>query len=204
MGTGANNCSGTHDGIRRRGSHGNRRRQSAPFAGSFRPESPLSAFNGKSVNGTWKLRVTDTAALDVGTIGCVQLEITRQRFVCCGVAGTPEITAGPATLVNESCPPDNNAIDPGESVTVNLSLTNIGDGRNQQSRSYSANRRRRDFTRTSTELWSPDSVTGARRNRNQRLLVYGGRIMRRHYYRNLAASRRGHQSRHCYQDVRAW
>ena len=29
----------------------------APFAGSFRPESPLAAFNGKPVNGVWVLRV---------------------------------------------------------------------------------------------------------------------------------------------------
>ena len=126
-GTGANDCSGTHtvfdDAAATAIGAG-----VAPFAGSFRPDSPLSAFNGKSLNGIWKLRVTDTAALDVGTIGCVQLEITRQRFVCCGVVGTPQISAGPATLVNESCPPDNNAIDPGESVTVNLSLTNVGSG----------------------------------------------------------------------------
>ncbi|MCM3871575.1 MAG: S8 family serine peptidase, partial [Pyrinomonadaceae bacterium] len=126
-GSGANDCSGTHtvfdDAAATAISAG-----TSPFAGSFRPESPLSAFNGKSLNGLWKLRISDTAALDVGTIGCVQLEITRQRFVCCGVSGTPQISAGPATLVNESCPPDNDAIDPGESVTVNLSLTNIGDG----------------------------------------------------------------------------
>jgi subtilisin-like proprotein convertase family protein len=49
-------------------------------------------------------------------------------FVCCGVAGTPEITAGPATLTTESCPPENDAIDPGERVTVNLELHNIGTG----------------------------------------------------------------------------
>ncbi|MCM3873951.1 MAG: proprotein convertase P-domain-containing protein, partial [Pyrinomonadaceae bacterium] len=124
-GTGANDCSGTPtvfddeagatiaSGV-------------APFAGSFRPDSPLSGFDGKLSSGTWKLRVADTAALDVGTIGCVILEITRAQFVCCGVAGTPNIAAGPAILVNESCPPDNNAIDPGESVTVNLELHNSG------------------------------------------------------------------------------
>ena len=40
----------------------------APFAGSFSPETPLSVLNGKNSAGTWKLRVTDTAGLDVGTI----------------------------------------------------------------------------------------------------------------------------------------
>ncbi len=125
FGTGANDCSGTPtvfddeagptiaSGV-------------APFAGSFKPDTPLSGMDGKPSNGTWKLRVTDTAALDVGTIGCVTLEITRARFVCCGVAGTPEINAGDATLTTESCPPANNAIDPGERVTVNLELINTG------------------------------------------------------------------------------
>jgi subtilisin-like proprotein convertase family protein len=126
-GTGANDCSGTPtifddeagatiaSGV-------------APFAGSFRPDTPLSGFDGKTTVGTWKLRVDDTAALDVGTIFCVTLEINRAQFVCCGVAGTPNIVAGPATLVNESCPPSNSAIDPGERVTVNLTLINNGTG----------------------------------------------------------------------------
>lgn len=40
------------------------------------------------------------------------------------VEDPPVIVAGGSTLVNESCPPFNNAIDPGERVTVNLQLTN--------------------------------------------------------------------------------
>jgi subtilisin-like proprotein convertase family protein len=99
----------------------------APFAGSFRPESPLAAFNGKPLNGVWVLRVTDGGALDVGTVGCVQLEITRQQFACCGAPGTPEIQpAPPATLVSESCAPGNGAPDPGETVAVNFPLLNVG------------------------------------------------------------------------------
>jgi subtilisin-like proprotein convertase family protein len=81
-GTGANDCSGTHTvfddsaatpigtGV-------------APFAGTFQPDSPLSAMVGDSVAGVWTLRVTDAAGQDVGTIGCVQLEISRQERVCC-------------------------------------------------------------------------------------------------------------------------
>ncbi len=37
------------------------------------------------------------------------------------------IDAGPATLVSESCPPANGAVDPGERVTVNLELMNTSD-----------------------------------------------------------------------------
>jgi subtilisin-like proprotein convertase family protein len=125
-GTGANDCSGVptvfDDSASIAIGSG-----AAPFAGSFRPDSPLSAFNGKAVNGVWKLRVTDTAAIDVGTVGCVTLEIARQRFACCGVAGTPEIqSAPPVTIANESCLPGNGAPDPDETVTVNFPLRNIG------------------------------------------------------------------------------
>jgi len=52
---------------------------SAPFAGSFKPESPLTAFMGKSsaaVNGTWALNVADLAGGDVGTFRCGSLVIT--------------------------------------------------------------------------------------------------------------------------------
>jgi subtilisin-like proprotein convertase family protein len=127
FGTGANDCSGTptvfDDEAAVTIASG-----SAPFSGSFRPESPLSVLDGKLSPGTWKVRVTDTANMDTGTIGCVQLEITRARFACCGVAGTPDIQAGSAILTTESCPPDNDAIDPGERVTVNLELHNNGTG----------------------------------------------------------------------------
>ncbi|CAN5891901.1 hypothetical protein BH23PLA1_BH23PLA1_20250 [soil metagenome] len=40
----------------------------APFTGSFRPEQPLSAFNGEIANGTWRLEVQDVAALDTGSL----------------------------------------------------------------------------------------------------------------------------------------
>lgn len=127
-GTGANDCSGVptkfDDSAAAAVSGG-----VAPFSGSFRPESPLSAFNGKSTNGTWTLRVTDTATLDVGTVGCVTLEIKRKRFICCGVAGTPQMEAAPpADITVESCDPQNDAIDPEETVTVELPLRNVGDG----------------------------------------------------------------------------
>ncbi|MGD9630420.1 MAG: S8 family serine peptidase [Pyrinomonadaceae bacterium] len=128
FGTGANDCSGTRtildDAAGTAISAG-----TAPFAGSFRPESPLSAFNGQLMSGTWILRVADTAAQDVGTVGCVQLEISRQGFSCCGVTLPPNVVAGgAAALISESFTPPNSAPDPGETVTVNLPLLNNGDG----------------------------------------------------------------------------
>ena len=95
---------------------------SAPFAASFRPESPLSALNGKPSNGTWNLRIQDTAGVDTGTVGCVKLELNK-RNVCCGAL----INASPPPVITaESVSPANNAADPNETVTVNLSLVNIG------------------------------------------------------------------------------
>jgi subtilisin-like proprotein convertase family protein len=40
----------------------------APFRGSFRPENPLSAFDGKNARGTWTLYVYDASRYDVGTL----------------------------------------------------------------------------------------------------------------------------------------
>jgi subtilisin-like proprotein convertase family protein len=127
-GTGPNDCSGTptifDDAAATPISGG-----LPPFAGTFRPETPLSAFNGEPINGTWKLRVTDTEVLDTGTVGCVTLEITRQPFVCCGIAGTPIIgPGGSATITAESITPANNAPDPNETVTATFPVINTGDG----------------------------------------------------------------------------
>jgi subtilisin-like proprotein convertase family protein len=128
FGVGANDCSGTSTGFDDQAA-ATIASGTAPFVGSFRPDAPLSALNGKSSSGTWKLRVADTAAQDVGTVGCVQLEINRQRFICCGVAGTPVIeSAPPTTLTAESCTPPNLSIDPEETVTVEFPVRNVGDG----------------------------------------------------------------------------
>lgn len=41
---------------------------SPPFTGSFRPETPLSVFNGQNLLGYWRLRVNDNAATDTGSV----------------------------------------------------------------------------------------------------------------------------------------
>lgn len=50
----------------------------APFAGTFRPETPLAVLNGKSgnaANGTWKLRIKDEVVQDAGTLQCWSIAI---------------------------------------------------------------------------------------------------------------------------------
>lgn len=42
--------------------------QSAPFTGSFRPESPLSALDGTPAAGIWKLEISDDASGDFGQL----------------------------------------------------------------------------------------------------------------------------------------
>ena len=102
---------------------------SVPYAGSFKPESPLSILNGKNIHGVWKLRVTDNATSDTGTVGCVSIDFQRQPYVCCGVTGTPQMaSSGPATITSESGHPPNGAPDPGETVTANFPIVNTGDG----------------------------------------------------------------------------
>ncbi|MEA2234029.1 MAG: hypothetical protein QOD83_3845 [Solirubrobacteraceae bacterium] len=46
---------------------------SAPFTGSFRPEAPLSTFDGRNANGTWTLIVVDAAPADTGTLNSWRL-----------------------------------------------------------------------------------------------------------------------------------
>jgi subtilisin family serine protease/subtilisin-like proprotein convertase family protein len=48
----------------------------APFNGSFRPDQPLSAFNGMNARGTWTLRISDVSRLDTGTANSATLSFT--------------------------------------------------------------------------------------------------------------------------------
>jgi len=128
FGSGANSCAGTptvfDDSAANPISAG-----TAPFAASFRPDSPLTGATGHEMNGTWKLRVADTANIDTGTVFCASLELTRQLYFCCGVPGDPIINAAPpATLVSECSSSANGAPDPGEIVTMSFPLKNVGSG----------------------------------------------------------------------------
>ncbi|RPH96173.1 T9SS C-terminal target domain-containing protein [candidate division KSB1 bacterium] len=52
---------------------------SAPFTGSFRPEEPLSQFDGINPNGTWWLLVRDLALGDVGVMRRWHLQVRANR-----------------------------------------------------------------------------------------------------------------------------
>lgn len=52
-----------------------------PLDGTFRPASPLSAFNGESMNGEWKLHINDEAGSDIGEMKSWKLILrTGQDF----------------------------------------------------------------------------------------------------------------------------
>lgn len=48
---------------------------SAPFAGSFRPDQPLSSLENLQANGRWRLEVSDKASKDGGSLRYWRLEI---------------------------------------------------------------------------------------------------------------------------------
>jgi len=51
--------------------------EGAPYTGSFKPASPLAAFNGQNGNGTWTLTVTDVFPLDGGNVRAFSLTFTN-------------------------------------------------------------------------------------------------------------------------------
>jgi subtilisin-like proprotein convertase family protein len=65
---------------------------SAPFSGSFRPETPLAALDGLPIDGTWQLRISDLASVDVGTVTGFQLDIVPQLYECATVTNSPDLS----------------------------------------------------------------------------------------------------------------
>jgi serine protease len=71
----------------------------APFAGSFRPESSLAAFNGKNARGTWYLVVDDVALFDGGKLNGWSVTIDGTA------ASTAKSASVPAQMNLPSAPP---------------------------------------------------------------------------------------------------
>lgn len=71
----------------------------APFAGTYRPESSLDAFIGKPLNGTWRLRMSDVVDSDAGTNLCWSLQAAFEQQSCeCAVFSNRPPTARATNL----------------------------------------------------------------------------------------------------------
>jgi len=98
---------------------------SAPFTGSFQPESPLSAMDGEDVEGTWVFTITDNASTDNGNLQNVTLNLSYNPLVC-GTAAFFD-AGGAATFSDANGNGNNNGImEPGETtLEITIPVTNI-------------------------------------------------------------------------------
>ncbi len=55
---------------------------SAPFAGAYQPETPLSAVDGENAQGNWVLEITDDAGSDVGALNWWKLSLSYPDEPC--------------------------------------------------------------------------------------------------------------------------
>jgi subtilisin-like proprotein convertase family protein len=92
---------------------------SAPFSGSYRPQSLLSLFDNRNVQGTWTLRVTDNVRGGRGTLNSWSLLVTGPTtpgvFFRRGVAGSAssDFTGGaptPGLSVAQQGQPDSSLV----------------------------------------------------------------------------------------------
>ncbi len=97
----------------------------APFTGTFRPDQPLSVFNGKNAAGTWKFFVVDSAAIDVGFINAVTLNFTFPSAAC-----GPHAAYSSHAAVSDTCStggaPGNGLWEAGETINFKVTLMNDG------------------------------------------------------------------------------
>jgi trimeric autotransporter adhesin len=100
----------------------------APFTGSFRPETPLAAVIGIDAAGTWQLHVVDTEANDVGTIDDWTLSLTYPTASC-----GPHASFQSQSRVADTCSlggagSGNGNWDAGELVNFKIDVANDGTG----------------------------------------------------------------------------
>ncbi|HWT03619.1 MAG TPA: proprotein convertase P-domain-containing protein [Pyrinomonadaceae bacterium] len=88
---GVNFCNTTLDDESAGASIQNTTSTQAPFTGSFKPNSPLSAFDGQNPNGTWTLLVSDQEAVDTGHVRTFSLIITA--YACSTTASMSPLEA---------------------------------------------------------------------------------------------------------------
>jgi len=100
--------------------------QAAPFTGTYRPEQPLSVFDGKPIQGDWALRVTDQRQQDTGTLVSWGMDASPAT---CSNNPVASFTANPnPALANQDVNFDaRNSVDPGGTIT-NYAWDLNGDG----------------------------------------------------------------------------
>ena len=86
-------------------------------AGTFTPAQIRTALTSSAID-------IEAAGIDRDTGSGIIMAF--QSLQAIGATPQAHIVSAGSTLVNESCPPNNNAIDPDERVTVSLNLTNGG------------------------------------------------------------------------------
>ena len=74
----------------------------APFTGAFRPEGNLSVVEGKQVQGTWKLEITDDTKQSTGTLKSWSINVESAGVP----AGDNFIDTNPTMLGNVGVSPD--------------------------------------------------------------------------------------------------
>jgi subtilisin-like proprotein convertase family protein len=88
----------------------------ATLGGSFVPDEPLAAFAGQDRLGTWRLRVTDNAAGDAGTLNGWSIDTDQPS--CSTSSSLPVATTGAATGVTSSGATLGGSVDSGGADTT--------------------------------------------------------------------------------------
>ena len=139
-----------------------------------------------SATGTYNFTILASGA----TSGCAGIQAYSFTI---DAAPVPVLAPAGLSLVNESCPPFNSAVDPGERVTVNLKLVNNGNGPTSNLIAT---------LQSSANVIAPSNARGLRstcrlwRLGCGRLQLHGPRFVRRHADSDSPFAGRRHGPRH--------
>ncbi len=95
-----------------------------PYTGSFIPDSPLSALNGKPANGTWVLEVYDASSGDTGTV--LSWSIDLNVDAPCGADLHYQSHSITDSCLGSGSGGGNAFVDPGEDIQMPLTIVNQG------------------------------------------------------------------------------
>jgi subtilisin-like proprotein convertase family protein len=73
-----------------------------PYTGTFKPQNPLSAFDGQTADGNWNLNVSDNAAGDTGFVRAFSLIFSP--LACATGCAVPCVLTCPANIVKSNDP----------------------------------------------------------------------------------------------------